>query len=72
MTLAHDTAHEHEEDVHAQHAHPQPKQYVFIAVVLAIITAIEVAIYYIPFLENALVPLLIAFSFIKFALVLLW
>ncbi len=52
--------------------HPSPKQYVFVAVILAIVTAIEVAIYYVPALEGLLVPLLIAFSFIKFVLVALW
>ena len=56
---------EQEELVH----HPGPRQYVGVAVVLAIITAIEVAIYYVPALEDLLVPFLIAFSFIKFVLV---
>ena len=49
--------------------HPGPRQYVGVAVVLAIITAIEVAIYYVPALQDLLVPFLIAFSFIKFVLV---
>ena len=43
-----------------------------IAVALAIVTLIEVAIYYIDFLRPALVPLLLVFSAIKFALVVLW
>jgi cytochrome c oxidase subunit 4 len=55
-----------------EHEHPGPKQYVGVAVVLAIITAIEVAIYYIEALEDLLIPFLLAFSFIKFALVVLW
>jgi cytochrome c oxidase subunit 4 len=57
---------------HDEHEHPGPRQYVGVAVVLAIITAIEVAIYYIEAIEDLLVPLLITFSFIKFALVVLW
>ncbi len=52
--------------------HPGPRQYVFIAIVLAIVTAIEVAIYYIPALEDVLVPSLIAFSAVKFFLVAAW
>ncbi|MGH2729077.1 MAG: cytochrome C oxidase subunit IV family protein [Actinomycetota bacterium] len=55
-----------------EHEHPGPKQYVGVAVVLAIITAIEVAIYYIDALQDVLIPFLLAFSFIKFALVVLW
>ena len=49
--------------------HPGPRQYVGVAVVLAIITAVEVAIYYVPALEDLLVPFLIAFSLVKFLLV---
>jgi len=52
--------------------HPDPKQYVMVAVVLAVITALEVAIYYVSALEDLLVPMLIGFSLIKFILVVLW
>jgi cytochrome c oxidase subunit IV len=52
--------------------HPGPRQYVAVAVILAIVTAIEVAIYYVDFLQDWLVPLLIAFSAIKFIMVVLW
>ena len=52
--------------------HPGPRQYVGVAVVLAIITSIEVAIYYISALKSLLVPMLIFFSFVKFMLVALW
>jgi cytochrome c oxidase subunit 4 len=52
--------------------HPGPRQYVAVAVVLFIITAIEVAIYYVTALESLLVPMLIFFSFMKFVLVVLW
>lgn len=52
--------------------HPGPRQYVVVAVVLAIVTAIEVAIYYVEFIQDWLVPLLIAFSFIKFVMVVAW
>jgi cytochrome c oxidase subunit 4 len=52
--------------------HPGPKEYVKIAVALAIITLLEVGVYYVDFLRPALVPLLLVFSTIKFALVVLW
>ena len=51
------------------HDHPSPRKYVWIAVILAIITAAEVAIYYVPALEDYLVPFLIAFAFVKFVMV---
>ena len=37
-----------------EHAHPSPAKYVQIAIVLAIITAVEVALYYIPGLSSTL------------------
>ena len=52
--------------------HPSPKEYVRIAVILAIITAAEVAIYYISALESVLVPLLLLFAVVKFVMVALW
>jgi cytochrome c oxidase subunit 4 len=52
--------------------HPRPRQYVTIAVVLAVITAAEVAIYYVEQIESFLVPALILFAFIKFFLVVSW
>ncbi len=52
--------------------HPSPKEYIRIAVILAVITAAEVAIYYIEGIGEYLVPLLLLFSLMKFALVVLW
>jgi cytochrome c oxidase subunit 4 len=52
--------------------HPEPRQYVTIAVVLAVITAIEVAVYYITAVKDFLIPMLLVMSVIKFALVVLW
>ena len=59
---------------HVEHDdhHPGPKQYVWVAVILAIVTAAEVAIYYVESLRDWLVPFLIAFAVIKFLLVALW
>jgi len=48
------------------HDHPTPSTYVKIGVILTVITAIEVAIYYIPAMRGVLVPLLLVFSAVKF------
>ena len=59
-----------EPDVGARHVgHPGPRQYVAIAVILAVITAIEVAVYYSEALRPVLPPILIVLSLTKFALV---
>jgi cytochrome c oxidase subunit 4 len=55
-------------DEHAVH-HPSWKFYVLIGVVLTIITAIEVAIFYIPQLASVLIPTLLVLSTAKFAIV---
>jgi cytochrome c oxidase subunit 4 len=46
--------------------HPGERTYVEVAIVLAIITAIEVAIWYIAFLAGVLVPVLTVLSVTKF------
>lgn len=50
----------------AEHAHPSLKTYVDIAIILAIITGVEVLIYYIDALSGVLVPALLILSAIKF------
>lgn len=52
--------------------HPSPREYIRIALVLAVVTAAEVAIYYVPALSGVMIPLLFAFAAIKFALVVMW
>src|SRR6478609_4311876 len=58
---------EHDED----HAHPGELTYVKVAAVLAMITVLEVAIYYIQWFHDSgtLVPFLLVLSAIKFATV---
>ena len=58
-------SHDHPEE----HAHPPIMQYVLIAAILAIITAIEVATYYVEAIESALVYILIVLSVVKFVIV---
>jgi len=52
--------------------HPGPRQYVVVAVVLAALTALEVAVYYTDIPHPLLVSLLTFFAFWKFVLVVLW
>jgi cytochrome c oxidase subunit 4 len=52
--------------------HPGPMEYIQIGAVLAVITAIEVAIYYVGLSEAALILMLLVFSAAKFTLVVLW
>ena len=55
-----------------KHSHPGERQYIGIAVILAAITAVEVAISYIDSLKDVRPFILIFLSIIKFALVVLW
>ena len=56
--------------------HPGPKEYIVVAVVLAIATALEVGLYYlaqyVEFNRGLLIALLLILGVIKFALVVLW
>src|SRR5688572_13331858 len=64
---------QHDVQTHAQtHEHPQPGEYIRIAVILATITAIEVAVVYVEALAPVLIAILLVLSALKFALVVLW
>ena len=53
----------------AGHSHPSPAKYIGIAILLALITALEVALYYIHMPEALLVIFLMVLAFLKFSLV---
>jgi cytochrome c oxidase subunit 4 len=55
--------------VAGEHAHPGAKEYLAIATILTVLTAIEVAVFYIPAMHPMLVPTLLTLSAVKFALV---
>ncbi len=63
-------------DVHAMgevHEHPTWKQYKWVALILTLITIVEVWVYYTPFTESPLfVPSLLLMSAVKFAIVVLF
>lgn len=50
-------------------AHASTGTYWLIALILAIITLLEVAVFYVPLLHSVIVPLLLVLSVAKFALV---
>ncbi len=52
--------------------HPTALRYVQIAVILTVLTTIDIAVYYIHSLSKILIPILLTLSAIKFALVVLW
>jgi len=62
---------EHDQDEHEllEHAHPGPRTYVLVGVVLAIITMVEVWAYNQQELRPILVPLLLTLSAVKFVTV---
>ena len=64
------------EDQQAGHevhtGHPTPTIYFRVAMILAVLTAIEVAIFYITPLSYAIIPILAVLSIGKFALVVLY
>jgi cytochrome c oxidase subunit IV len=53
-------------------AHPSPKEYIRIAIVLFVITVMEVSTYYLEPPRSVLIPVLFVFTIVKFALVVLW
>jgi cytochrome c oxidase subunit 4 len=53
----------------AEHSHPSPVKYVGIAILLALITALEVGLYYIQMPEALLVAFLLVLAFLKFTMV---
>jgi len=64
--------HGHTEHEAGHHDHPSELEYIKVAAILAAITLAEVAVYYVKSLEGLLVPILLVFSTIKFAIVALW
>jgi cytochrome c oxidase subunit 4 len=66
---AHPAPHDTEYGTEVEHAHPGPREYILIGVVLAIITLLEVSAYTRTDIKPILVPILLVLSAIKFFLV---
>jgi cytochrome c oxidase subunit IV len=56
----------------AREKHPSAKEYIRIGVILAVLTALEVASYYVDTSTSILIPTLFALAIVKFVLVVLW
>jgi cytochrome c oxidase subunit 4 len=52
-----------------EHSHPSPVKYVGIAILLAVITGLEVALYYINMPEGLMVAFLMVLAVLKFTMV---
>jgi cytochrome c oxidase subunit IV len=57
---------------HEERSHPSVGEYVEIGVILAVVTAMEVALFYADLARGFTVPALVTLTIIKFALVILW
>jgi cytochrome c oxidase subunit 4 len=55
-----------------EHNHPTASKYFIIALILSVITAIEVGIFYLEFLSYAIIPILSVLSIGKFTLVIMY
>ncbi len=63
---------DHGHEAHAlvpEEHHPGPTVYIVVAVVLIVLTAMEIGVFYAPALQSVLVPLLIVLAIAKFILV---
>lgn len=62
--------HAHVSHAHpVESSHPQALTYIVVAIILTILTAFEIGVFYAPFLQPVLVPLLIVLAIAKFILV---
>ena len=52
--------------------HPGPSEYVTVGAILAVITMVEVGVYYMHIVKGALITVLLVLSAMKFVLVVLW
>jgi cytochrome c oxidase subunit 4 len=68
MSDTHATDHGHA----AQHGHPTAGLYLRIAVILFMLTVVEVGVFYVPAFHVILVPALLTLSAIKFVLVVMF
>src|SRR2546428_12724775 len=60
--IEHAVGHAHPAEEH----HPQAPTYIVVAIILTILTAFEIGVFYSPFLQAILVPLLIILAILTF------
>lgn len=56
----------------AVHTHPTAGTYLRVAAVLAVLTVIEIGVFYVPVFHPVLAPVLLTLSAVKFALVVMF
>ena len=75
MTTSHEpltTGHQEHHVEHDEHAHPGPRRYIEIAIILAVFTALEVGLSYLHIADVLIISGLLIVAAIKFALVAMW
>jgi cytochrome c oxidase subunit 4 len=55
-----------------EHAHPTAGTYIRIAVILTVLTVLEVGVFYVPAFHPVLAPVLLSLSAVKFAIVVMF
>ena len=55
-----------------EHPHPTAGTYIRVAVILTVLTVIEVGVFYVPAFHPVLVPVLLTLSAVKFAIVVMF
>lgn len=59
-------------EIQREPAHPPIRAYLVVAAVLAVITAVEISVFYVTWLARFLVPVLLVLSAVKFSLVVMF
>ena len=55
-----------------EHPHPTAGTYIRIAVILTVLTVVEIGVFYVPAFHPVLVPVLLTLSAVKFAIVVMF
>ena len=59
-------------DHSVEHPHPTAGTYIRVAIILTVLTVLEVGVFYVPAFHPVLVPVLLTLSAIKFAIVVMF
>lgn len=69
---AHEATADDREGAARERAHPQPLEYVQVAIALVVVEVLEVVVYYLDVLGGAALPILMGLTIVQFALVAMW
>ena len=59
-------------DTPEEHSHPDAGEYIQIGIILAVITGVEVALFYLDVIRAVVIPALLILTVVKFVLVVMW